>query len=339
MHASMSRRAFQSAALTFPAWFASRGLTASKADITVGITVDTRPDWSGAPNFIRSIEEASSVGYHWIETFWPYVSRWENKPDELKDILGKLNLKLETVSNSAPMRTDFVDPRQRQGVIEDHMRLVRFIHGFGCDHLKINCGGVRIPGDETVAYKEMATTFNEIGKRMTDMGMKFGVHAHLNSSFETRQDVDAIMESTNPRNVYLICDTGHVTMAGMDPVKLVRDYISRLIEFHLKDVAPENKGGYKGPPMGRLSRAGRGAGGRGPRQEDQADLPASVRFRDRYFFEMGRGGVDFPAILQVLNDASWKGWFTVELDSTITTAKGSCTVNKEYLERVLKLKV
>ena len=54
---------------------------------------------------------------------------------------------------------------------------------------------------------------------------------------------------------------------------------------------------------------------------------------------MGRGGVDFPAILRVLNDASWKGWFTVELDSTITTSKGSATVNKEYLEQVLKLKV
>jgi inosose dehydratase len=317
---------------------ASPALAAGKADITVGITVDTRPDWNGAANFIRSINEASEVGYHWIETFWPYVARWENKPQELKDILHKLNLKLETVSNGAGMRTDFVDPRQRDGVIQDHMKLVRFIHSFGCDHLKINCGGVRTPGDETTAYKEMATTFTEIGKQMTDMGMKFGIHAHLNSSFETRQDVDAMMELTDPKHVYLICDTGHVTMAGMDPVKLTRDYTARIVEYHMKDVAPEHKGGYKGPPMGRL-RPGAGRGARGQQQQTDSDLPASVRFRDRYFFELGRGGVDFPAILQILNDASWKGWFTVELDSTITTAKGSCTVSKQYLERVLKLNV
>ena len=76
-----------------------------------------------------------------------------------------------------------------------------------------------------------------------------------------------------------------------------------------------------------------------PRSPKEQNLPASVRFRDRHFFELGRGGVDFPAILQVLNDASWKGWMTVELDSTVTTAKGSCTVRKQYLERVLKLKV
>ena len=31
-------------------------LAAGKAAITVGITVDTRPDWNGAENFIRSID-------------------------------------------------------------------------------------------------------------------------------------------------------------------------------------------------------------------------------------------------------------------------------------------
>lgn len=331
----ITRRNFLAASAALPVLLAERGLAAGKADIAVGITVDTRPDWSGPENFIRSIDEVSEVGYHWIETFWPYVARWEKNPQGLKDELDKRNLKLETVSNGGGMRTDFVDPRQRDGVIEDHMKLVNFIKWFGCDHLKINCGGKRTPGDEKVAYKEMATTFNEIGKRMTDMGMKFGIHAHLNSSFETQQDVDAMMEMTNPKDVYMVCDTGHVTMAGMDPVKITREYHSRLVEYHMKDVAPENKGGYKGPSMGRWRAAGADEG-QAPRDQN---LPASVRYRDRYFFEMGRGGVDFPAILQILNDASWKGWFTVELDSTITTSKGSCTVNKQYLEQVLKLKV
>jgi sugar phosphate isomerase/epimerase len=54
---------------------------------------------------------------------------------------------------------------------------------------------------------------------------------------------------------------------------------------------------------------------------------------------LGRGGVDFPAILQVLNEANWKGWFTLELDSTVTTAKGSATVSKQYIEQILKLAV
>ena len=199
-----SRRDFLAAGLALPALVPAVGWAAGKADITVGITVDTRPDWNGPQNFIRSIQEASEIGYHWVETFWPYVSRWEKNPQGLKDELDKRGLKLETVSNGAPMRTDFVDPAQRAGVIEDHMKLVNFIKWFGCDHLKINLGGKRTPGDEKVAYKEMSTTFNELGKRMTDLGMKFGVHAHLNASFETPQDVQAIMELTDPKHVYFV---------------------------------------------------------------------------------------------------------------------------------------
>jgi sugar phosphate isomerase/epimerase len=311
----MRRREFLAAMGAAPLYGAGR------AEITVGITVDTRPDWSGPANFLRSVEEASSVGYRWIETFWQYVERWENEPQALKDILARLNLKLETVSNGGRMRTSFGDPAQREGVIEDHMRLIRFIRKFDCDHLKINCGApVKVAGAErTAMYKEMAKTFGEIGKRMTDMGMKFGIHAHLASNFETRQDIAAIMELTDPKHVYLIVDTGHVTMAGMDPVELTRTYTHRIIEYHLKDVEPKDKGGYKGPPL----------------------VPGTYNTtaQNRIFFELGRGGVDFPGILKILNDNAWKGWFTVELDRTATTAKESCATSKKYIEDVLKLKV
>jgi sugar phosphate isomerase/epimerase len=318
MGTSITRRDFAAACVTLPALFASRGLGAGKADITVGITVDTRPDWSGAPNFSRSIEEASSVGYHWIETFWSYVERWKDNPQGLKDTLDKLNLRLETVSNGGGgMRTDFVDPSMRKAVIEDHMKLVNFIHWFGCDHLKINIGGKHPPGDRSASYKEMSITFNEIGKRMTDLGMKFGVHAHLGSAFQTKQDIDAIMELTNPKNVYFIVDTGHVTMAGMDPVQITKTYISRIIEYHIKDVSPENKGGFKGELKG----------------------PQNTSAENRIFFELGKGGVDFPGIKKILDENNWKGWWTVELDRTGTTAKESCTIAKKYLENVMKLKV
>ena len=306
------------AGLALPALLSSPGRAAGKADITVGITVDTRPDWNGPQNFIRSIDEASSVGYHWIETFWYYVDRWKDNPQGLKDELDKRNLKLETVSNGgAGMHTDFVDASQRKAVIEDHMKLVRFIKWFGCDHLKINIGGKHGPGDRTPAYKEMAITFNEIGKRMTEMGMKFGVHAHLGSALQTKQDVDAIMERTNPQNVHLIVDTGHVTMAGMDPVQITKMYISRIIEYHIKDVAPENRGGFKGELKG----------------------PQNTSAENRIFFELGKGGVDFQGIKKILDDNNWKGWWTVELDRTGTTAKESCTIAKKYLENVMKLKV
>jgi len=306
----ISRRGFLAGAAALPVILESTVAAAARSGITVGITVDTRPDWNGAQNFIRSIDEASAAGYRRIETFWNYVERWADNPQGLKDELSKRSLTLETVSNGGRMRTDFVDPAQRDGVIEDHMKLVRFIQGFGCDHLKINIGGKHGPGDRTADYKEMAKTFNELGRRITDMGMKFGVHPHLGSSLQTKQDTEAIMEMTDPKLVNLIVDTGHTTMAGMDPVQLTRTYLHRIIEYHIKDVAPGNKGGFKG----------------------ELTEPYNTTAENRIFFELGRGGVDFTGIKKILDDNGWKGWWTVELDRTGTTAKESCLIAKKYLE-------
>lgn len=306
-------------------WIASLAAAASlpaktpPTGITVGITSNTRPDWSGPENFLRSIREASQLGYHWIETFWPYVMKWEQRPQELIDLMAELDLKMETVSNGGRMNTSFQDPAQRKEVIADHMRLVRFIKRLGCDHLKINCGRANPGGNTPQIYREMSKTFNELGKRISGEGIRFGVHHHLWTQYETRPDIDAVMESTDPRHVHMILDTGHTTMAGMDALELLKTYSSRVIEFHLKDVAVADRGGYKGPPLDRTK--------------------VNTGPADRIFFELGQGGVDFPGILDHLRGNAWKGWFTVELDLTATTAIESARTSKHYIENVLKLEV
>lgn len=315
MPSNLNRRQFLGATA---ALFA-QPLLANGADITVGITSNTRPDWSGPENFLKSIKESSEVGYHWIETFWPMVSKWENNPRELIDLMAKLNLKMETVSNGGRMNTNFQDPAQHKQVIADHMRLVAFIKKLHCDHLKINCGGENPGGNTPEIYRNMAKCFNELGKRISAEGIKFGIHHHLWTQYETRQDVDAIMELTDPANVHMVLDTGHTTMAGMDPLELARDYSSRIIEFHMKDVAPKDRGGRKGP------RPERGKVNTGP--------------HDRIFFELGKGGVDFPGILAHMNSINWKGWMTVELDATGSTAKESAAISYRYLTKALGLTV
>jgi inosose dehydratase len=313
----MTRREWLSLGAGAIAGRSAFGASETKAAITVGITSNTRPDWS--EDFVLSMRECSEVGYHWIETFWNYVTKWEDRPQELIELMASMNLKMETVSNGGRMNTFFQKPDQRKQVIEDHMRLVRFIKKLGCDHLKINCGAENPGGNTPEVYREMATTFDELGKRISDEGIKFGIHHHLWTQYEKRQDVDAIMELTDPKHVHMILDTGHTTMAGMDALKLTKDYGPRILEFHLKDVAPKDRGGYKGPPLDRRN--------------------VNTTPDNRTFFELGKGGVDFPGILAHLNSIGWKGWFTVELDRTGTTAKESATISRKYIEDVLKLKV
>lgn len=266
---------------------------------------------------MRSIEECSQLGYRWIETFWPYVSKWEQRPEELIETMSRLGLKMETVSNGGRMNTRFHESDQREEVIADHLRLVRFLKKLGCDHLKINCGTPVAGGNTTETYRQMARTFNDLGKRISAEGIKFGVHAHLWSKFETATDVERVLDLTDPEHVYFILDTGHTTMAGMDAWELTKTYGHRIIEYHVKDVAPENRGGYRGPALDRTK--------------------VNTGPNDRIFFELGKGGVDYPGIVSHLNSIGWKGWFTVELDRTATTAKQSAAMSKSYLEQVLRL--
>ncbi len=283
----------------------------------VGITTNTRGGWE--KDVLLSFREASEVGFHHVETFYNFVLPWWDKPQELKELMDGMNLRFVTVSNGGPMKTRFEDAAQAPQIIEEHLKLVRWIKGFGCDHLKINTGGRRPEGTPREDLNQMAKTFNELGKRISDEGLKFAVHAHLWTQFQVRSEIDRVMEMTDPKHVYLVVDTGHITMAGIDPVELTRAYVSRIVEFHMKDTRPEDRGGHKGPT---------------PQREGYTDKGK------RIFLELGNGGgVDFPAILAVLKKNNWDGWLTVELDSTDTTPKQSAAQSKKYLEEVLHLKV
>jgi len=52
------------------------------------------------------------------------------------------------------------------------------------------------------------------------------------------------MELTDPRYVWLTTDTSHLTLGGMDPLQIMKDYWPRVAEVHYKD-APTHLRGTK----------------------------------------------------------------------------------------------
>ena len=162
----------------------------------------------------------------------------------------------------------------------------------------------------------MAVVFNLLGRRISAEGLKFGVHAHMWTQFENRHEIDTIVSATDPQHVWFVLDTGHITMAGIDPVELTRTLGHRIIEFHLKDTKPETRGGAK-------------------KRVERNDP-----MKDPIFFPLGHGGVDFPAIKAHLDQIGWHGWLTVELDSSPNRPpKESARISREYLENTLGIKV
>ena len=281
----------------------------------VGITTNTRGGWES--DVFLSFREAKEAGYHAVESFVSYFMDYLDRPQALKDKIDEIGVGVVTISNNAPLEMHFEDPSKRARILADHLRLVRMIKVLGCDHLKINSGPRRPEGTTAADLREMAATFNELGKRITDEGLKFAVHAHMWSQFENRHEVDEILEHTDPRHVWFVLDTGHVTMAGMDPLELTSKLGHRIVEFHLKDVDAKYRGGAK-------------------QRVDRNDP-----MKDPIFFELGsKGGVDFPAIKAHLDKIGWQGWWTVELDSSpYRPPKQSAVISREYLEKTLHLTV
>ena len=278
----------------------------------IGITTNTRGGWEN--DVFLSFREAREVGFRNVESFINYFAAYVEKPAELQKKTDEIGVKFVTISNGGRMEMHFEDVSKHEKILDEHMRLVRFIKQLGCDHLKINTGPRRPSGTTDQDLKNMALILTLLGRQITAEGLKFGVHAHMWTQFENRREIEAIMGMTDAQRVGFVLDTGHITMAGMDPVELTSALGHRIIEFHLKDTKPEHRGGAK------------------------KRIERNDPMKDPVFFELGKGGVDFPGIKAQLDKIEWRGWLTVELDSSpFRPPKESARISKQYVDKVFQV--
>jgi inosose dehydratase len=302
----LTRRAFLGSAAAL--W------AAEESRYRVGITTNTIGGWE--KDVFLSFREAHEAGFRYVESFIHYFGAYLDVPEELLKKTAAIGVKFDTISNGGRMEMHFEDPARHEKIIEQHMRLVGFIKRLGCDHLKINTGPRRPGGTTDQDLKYMAVVFNLLGRRISAEGLKFGVHAHMWTQFENRREIDSVLGATDPKHVWFVLDTGHITMAGIDPVELTRTLGDRIIEFHLKDTMPKHRGGAK-------------------QRRDRNDA-----MKDPIFFALGKGGVDFPAIKAHLDEIGWRGWLTVELDSSPDRPPiDSARISRKYIESVLGIKI
>jgi inosose dehydratase len=287
----------------------------------IGYTTNTRGSdpattWAGDP--FRGFAEARQVGFRYVEAFATALSEfYPNGAAELKKRIEDINIRFVAITGGARGGSaSFENPAARQAVIENHLGVVRFSKTFGCDHQKTNLGARRPEGTTQEDLKNIAETLEILGRRsLEELGMPFGVHAHLGSQLQTESEIDYIMSHTDPKHVRFVLDTGHITMAGMDPIALAKKLGERVVEFHLKDTRPEDRGGTKHVPG---------------REVDQ--------MKDPYFFPLGNGGVDFPGLKAYLDGIQWKGFLVVELDTSPWRApKESARMSADYIKNVLKI--
>ncbi len=144
-------------------------------------------------------------------------------------------------------------------------------------------------------------------------GMKTVFHHHCGGYVETSDELDELMERTDPDVLGLCLDMGHLAFGGGDPVAALKKYYHRIWHVHFKDYDPL---------IGAQSR------------KNNWDYFESVRHG--VFCELGKGNVDFNKITKELFEKDYQGWIVVEQD--VLPGMGSpkvCALNNREFIRSL----
>jgi len=200
---------------------------------------------------------------------------------------------------SAYCNTNLTDPTRRKEAVERMLASARIIKRCGGTTAVIGPNGVKRPSyDFKAAKADIVATLNEICKALADIGITGVLHQHTGTCVEFRDEVYAVMEAVDTRYVKFGPDVGQLLKGGSDPVKVVNDFLPVITHLHLKD--------YDG----------------GPYWEGYCPL--------------GRGKVDLPAVLDLLEKAPDLKIAMVELDPTPNQPLPpleSAKIAKEYLQK------
>src|SRR4030095_14752464 len=145
MHMRLTRRQFlYTSAAAAPA-------LAEDSRYRIGITTNTRGGWE--KDVWLSFRGAGDLGYrhvessiHYFNDFIDFRSEGEDRPAALQKKVDEIGMRFVTISNGGPMEMHFEDPARHEKIINEHLRLVRFIKRLDCKHLKINMGSRRPAG-------------------------------------------------------------------------------------------------------------------------------------------------------------------------------------------------
>lgn len=86
-------------------------------------------------------------------------------------------------------------------------------------------------------WKWCAEQFNEMGGKVKAAGIKFGYHNHYHEFAPIDGEVPyhVLLKGTDPEKVSFELDCGWSTVAGVNPVEVLREFPHRIVMMHVKD--------------------------------------------------------------------------------------------------------
>ncbi len=274
-------------------------------------------------DYVRVLNELAGTGYMGTELGdWGFMP---TDPDKLREALSSrsldllaswVNVYLHDASKHQQSADDCVRTGKLLATVGGTDALVVLGNDPYTDPIRTKNSG-RITPEMSMTEEQwqvFAKGAEYVAQRVMDeAGLRCVIHHHIGTWIETPAEMARIMEMTNPDMVGMVFDTGHWSFGGGNPVAGIQQFADRIWHVHFKDHDPE---------VARQSR------------ENEWDGPTSVG--KGIFPELGKGDVDFPAVLEALKAINYDGWIVVEQDVLpgMGTPKDSAQNNRNYLKQI-----
>ena len=220
----------------------------------------------------------------------------------------------------------FHDPNSWDDVSDGAVRTCKALRDHGAEHLVLidSISPRRAPtagrADEAEqmddaewsAFRERIVTVAKMGTE--EYGLTVGIHAHAAGFMDFEPELERLLDEVDERILKICFDTGHHSYAGFDPVSFMKRHIDRISYMHFKDIDPHVKADVIAKRTGFYDACAQGI-----------------------FCKLGDGDVNFPAVRQVLLDAGFEGWCTVEQDcdpAGNTSPIDDARHNRDYLRSI-----
>ena len=269
------------------------------AKIKLGIapiawTNDDMPDLGKENTFEQCVSEMALAGFTGCEVGGKY-------PRDVA-VLQKA-LKLRGITIASAWFSSFLTTKpyaETAAVFKEHRD---FLHAMGAKVIVVAEQGHSVQGLLTTPvfagkpyftdeeWNRLATGLNELGKLAQEKGMQLVYHHHMGTGVQTEQEIDKLMQMTDPTLVYLLFDTGHLVCSGENYMEILKKYLPRIKHIHLKDVRKEKVEEVKAKNMSFLD-----------------GVRAGV------FTVPGDGDVDFAPVFDLVNKSEYEGWYIVEAE-------------------------
>ena len=278
---------------------------------------------SASPGYGQVLDEIARTGYAGTELGdWGFMP---TDPARLRDELCRRRLamlgafvttRLADPGTHDASRQRAIDTARLLAASSDARPVIVLSDEPTSDPVRARFAG-RVRPDQSLSddqWTKAAKGVEQIARGVRDeTGLRTVFHHHCAGYVETPDEIDALMSRTDPELVGLCLDSGHATYGCGSPPDPLARHRARIWHVHFKDCEPN-------------------VAARARREE----WDYQTALRHGVFCELGKGSVDFPALLKELQGTGFDGWIVVEQD--VLPAMGapleSAKRNREYLKSI-----